>query len=50
MPGIVPRLTRTPGNIFHVGRSIGADTEAVLAELLEASPEDLQKWREAEVI
>lgn len=32
-PGIVPRLTRTPGRIRHGGKAIGADTEAVLAEL-----------------
>ncbi len=34
MPGIVPRLTRTPGTISHVGRSVGADSEAILAEFL----------------
>jgi crotonobetainyl-CoA:carnitine CoA-transferase CaiB-like acyl-CoA transferase len=34
MPGIVPRLTRTPGAISHAGRSIGADTDAILVELL----------------
>jgi crotonobetainyl-CoA:carnitine CoA-transferase CaiB-like acyl-CoA transferase len=50
MPGIVPRLTRTPGSISYAGRPIGADTEAILVELLEASPEDLRRWREAEVI
>ena len=50
MSGIVPRLTRTPGTISHVGRSIGTDTEAILTELLDASPEDLKKWQEAEAI
>jgi crotonobetainyl-CoA:carnitine CoA-transferase CaiB-like acyl-CoA transferase len=50
MPGIVPRLMRTPGSISYAGRPIGADTEAILVELLEASPEDLRRWREAEVI
>ena len=49
MAGIVPRLTRTPGIISHVGRSIGADTEAILRELLDASPEALQAWREAKI-
>ena len=34
MSGVVPRLTRTPGVISHVGRSIGADSEAILTELL----------------
>jgi hypothetical protein len=50
MAGIVPRLTRTPGVISHAGRSIGADTEAILRELLDASPEALQVWRESEII
>jgi crotonobetainyl-CoA:carnitine CoA-transferase CaiB-like acyl-CoA transferase len=50
MAGIVPRLTRTAGTISHVGRAIGADTEAILTELLSVSPGDVQKWREAEVI
>ena len=50
MAGVVPRLTRTPGTISHVGRPIGADTEAILRELLDASPEALQVWRESEII
>jgi crotonobetainyl-CoA:carnitine CoA-transferase CaiB-like acyl-CoA transferase len=27
------RMSRTPGQIRHTGRAIGADTDAVLAEL-----------------
>ena len=33
MPAPVPRLSDTPGVIRHAGRSIGADTAAVLREL-----------------
>ena len=34
MPGIVPRLSRTPGRIrFNGPTEVGADTEAVLGEL-----------------
>jgi crotonobetainyl-CoA:carnitine CoA-transferase CaiB-like acyl-CoA transferase len=33
MQGLVARLSRTPGNIRHPGRALGADTDAVLAEL-----------------
>src|SRR6476659_5240308 len=33
MQGPVARLTRTPGEVRFVGRSLGADTEAVLDEL-----------------
>ena len=31
--GVVPRLSATPGAIRHTGPELGADTEAVLAEL-----------------
>ena len=35
MPGIVPRLSKTPGSIRHTGpTAIGADTNTVLAALL----------------
>ncbi len=33
MQGPVARLSRTPGEVRHPGRPLGADTEAVLAEL-----------------
>jgi crotonobetainyl-CoA:carnitine CoA-transferase CaiB-like acyl-CoA transferase len=33
MQGLVAKLSRTPGRILHAGRSLGADTEALLAEL-----------------
>jgi succinyl-CoA---D-citramalate CoA-transferase len=33
MPGVVPRLTRTPGRIRWTGAAIGAHTHEVLAEL-----------------
>jgi crotonobetainyl-CoA:carnitine CoA-transferase CaiB-like acyl-CoA transferase len=33
MPGLVARLSRTPGEIRHAGRALGADTDAVLADL-----------------
>ncbi len=37
MPGLVARFSATPGEIRHPGRPLGADTEAVLAELDDAS-------------
>ena len=33
MPGPVARLSRTPGEVRHAGRPLGADTEAVLERL-----------------
>jgi alpha-methylacyl-CoA racemase len=38
MPGPIARLDRTPGEIRHGGRPLGADTEAVLAEVLAEPP------------
>lgn len=35
MPGLLARFSKTPGAVHHAGRALGADTEAVLAELAE---------------
>ncbi|MGH9050213.1 MAG: CaiB/BaiF CoA transferase family protein [Acidimicrobiia bacterium] len=40
MPGVVARMSRTPGRVDHVGRPLGADTDAVLEELGEESVDD----------
>jgi crotonobetainyl-CoA:carnitine CoA-transferase CaiB-like acyl-CoA transferase len=34
MPGVVPKLSRTPGEVRTAGRDLGADTAAVLGQLL----------------
>ncbi len=41
--GVVPKLSRTPGEIRHAGRRIGEDTFAVLDRLLGLSQADLEK-------
>jgi crotonobetainyl-CoA:carnitine CoA-transferase CaiB-like acyl-CoA transferase len=33
MPGLLARLSATPGQVRHAGRPLGADTDAVLADL-----------------
>jgi crotonobetainyl-CoA:carnitine CoA-transferase CaiB-like acyl-CoA transferase len=33
MPGVVPHLSETPGEIEHTGRALGADTLDVLTEV-----------------
>jgi len=38
MLGPVARLSATPGRVRHAGRALGADTEAVLAEILAEEP------------
>jgi crotonobetainyl-CoA:carnitine CoA-transferase CaiB-like acyl-CoA transferase len=34
LPGVVPKLSATPGRIRHAGRKVGEDTAAVLREVL----------------
>ena len=43
MPEVVPRLSRTPGRIDHAGPRLGADTHAVLGDLLGIAPEELDR-------
>jgi crotonobetainyl-CoA:carnitine CoA-transferase CaiB-like acyl-CoA transferase len=50
MPAIVPKLSETPGEIRWTGRPLGADTDAVLTELLGLSAEQLEKLRSRGVI
>ena len=39
MPGLIARFSATPGEIRGAGRALGADTEAVLAEIDETAPD-----------
>jgi crotonobetainyl-CoA:carnitine CoA-transferase CaiB-like acyl-CoA transferase len=41
LPGVVPRLSASPGRIGWAGRRAGRDTAAVLEELLGLSPEEI---------
>ena len=47
VPNVVPRLTRSPGAVRHLGRALGADNEAVYCDRLGHSSEDLAAWRAA---
>jgi succinyl-CoA---D-citramalate CoA-transferase len=49
MPDVVPRLTRTPGQIRWAGAPVGAHTHDVLAEL-GLSDEDRRRLAAADVI
>jgi crotonobetainyl-CoA:carnitine CoA-transferase CaiB-like acyl-CoA transferase len=49
VPGLVSRLLDTPGAIRHLGRSPGADNEAVFGEQLHHSRGEIAAWREAGV-
>ncbi len=50
MVNVIPRLSRTPGQIRHAGRPLGADNEEVYQELLDLSPEQVADLRERGVI
>jgi crotonobetainyl-CoA:carnitine CoA-transferase CaiB-like acyl-CoA transferase len=50
VPGVVPRLSATPGEIRHLGRALGEDNEAVYVDGLGYQPADLAAWKAAGVI
>ena len=50
MPGIVPRLTETPGIIHHSGGALGADNQAVYHDLLGMSENEIQRLQTEGVI
>jgi formyl-CoA transferase len=50
MPGVVPKLSRTPGSVRHAGPPLGAHTEEVLTELLGMTADDLEALRSRTII
>lgn len=50
MQGVVPKLSRTPGHVSHAGGAVGRDTEAVYAQLLGLSAEEIAGLRSRGVI
>ncbi len=50
MAGVVPRLSETPGAVRHAGRDQGADTRAVLSDVLGLGEERLTELAAAGVI
>jgi formyl-CoA transferase len=49
-PGVVPKLSRTPGRVTHAGPPLGQDTEEILRELLQMSPGEIAELRREGVI
>ncbi|MAV50225.1 MAG: formyl-CoA transferase [Hyphomonadaceae bacterium] len=49
MQAVVPKLSETPGEVRATGPELGADTEAILAEL-GIGPEEVQNLREKNVV
>jgi succinyl-CoA:(S)-malate CoA-transferase subunit B len=50
VPNVLPRLSRTPGRIEHLGPQLGEHTEEVLGGLLGLSAEEIAQLRERRVI
>ena len=45
VPGVLPTLSETPGDIRWLGPALGADTEAVLTEVLHRTPAEVAALR-----
>jgi crotonobetainyl-CoA:carnitine CoA-transferase CaiB-like acyl-CoA transferase len=50
VPGIVPKLSATPGGVHRLGSALGADTAAVLQRLLDFSPDHIEQLKADGVI
>ncbi len=50
VPNVVPRLSETPGKVNHLGRTLGADNEAVFQELLGIGKEELEQLKKEGVV
>jgi crotonobetainyl-CoA:carnitine CoA-transferase CaiB-like acyl-CoA transferase len=50
MPGLVPKLSETPGGIEWYGGPLGAHNEEVFGGLLGLSPEEIERLSEERVI
>ena len=50
VPNVVPRLSETPGRVKHLGRSLGADNEAVFQKLLGIGKEELEELKKEGVV
>lgn len=50
VPGVVPRLAASPGEVRHLGRDRGEDNEAVYCDRLGHSRAELAAWRRQGII
>ncbi len=50
MPGVVPKFSRTPGAVRHVGPELGAHTNEVLRDLARCTDEEIPELRNAGVV
>lgn len=50
MPGIVPKFSKTPGEVKSIGPDLGEHNEEILFEILNYSKEDIEKLKNKGVI
>ena len=50
VPGVLPRLSETPGRIKHLGPRLGANTDEVLKDLLGIDEQQIEQLRVSRVI
>ena len=50
VPGVVPRLSETPGKIRHLGRAVGENNAEVFREWLEIEESELDALRSEGVV
>jgi formyl-CoA transferase len=49
-PGVVPKLSATPGRVTHAGPPLGQHTAEILSELLHMAPGEIETLRQEGVI
>lgn len=50
MPGVIPKLSETPGDVRHAGPAIGQHTTEVLTELLEMSDGEIEDFSKRGIV
>jgi crotonobetainyl-CoA:carnitine CoA-transferase CaiB-like acyl-CoA transferase len=45
-PGVVPKLSKTPGRVSFAGPEVGEHTEEILGDLLGYTPEEIEQMRQ----
>lgn len=50
VPGVLPRLSATPGRIAHLGPTLGSSTDEVLARVLDLAEHEIRELHSARVI
>ncbi|MBM3219647.1 MAG: CoA transferase [Candidatus Rokubacteria bacterium] len=49
-PGVIPKLSKTPGRVTHAGAAMGRHTDGILSEILGMGAEEIAQLRAEKVI